>query len=134
MSSRQQSALTERIISKWKVKETLHVKPGRGRKLKCEENLNLPPLLEYAFMESGIQSHPCLTVDTLYRTPDSNVYIKEARELLLAMSDPSFSISLSSCCNYTQNYKKTPCKQKGITMGKELMHAFLFINLQELVS
>lgn len=118
MSNRQQSALTERIISKRKVKEILHVKPGRGRKLKCEENPNLAPLLEYAFMESGIQSHPRLTVDTLYRTPDSNVYMKEARELVLAMSDPSFSISLSSCYNYTQNYKKNTLQAKRHHDGK----------------
>ena len=57
MTNMQQAALTERIINK-----ILHVKPGRGRKLKCEENMNLAPLLEYTLMENGIQSHPCLTV------------------------------------------------------------------------
>ena len=112
MTNRQQSALTQTIISKRKVKEILHIKPGQGRKLKCEENPNLAPLLEYAFMESGIQSHPHLTVDTLYRTPDNNIHMKEARELVLGMSDPNFSISLSSCYNYTQNYKKNTMQAK----------------------
>ena len=118
MTNKQQAALTERIINKRKIKEILHIKPGRGRKLKCEENPNLAPLLEYAFMENGIQSHPRLTVDTLYRTPDSNVVMRDARELVLAMSDPSFSISLSSCYNYTQNYKKNTLQAKRHHDGK----------------
>ena len=118
MTNKQQAALTERIISKRKIKEIRHIKPGRGRKLKCEKNPNLAPLLEYAFMENGIQSYLRLTVDTLYRTPDSNVLIKDARELVLALSDPSFSISLSSCYNYTQNYKKNTLQAKRHHDGK----------------
>ena len=35
MTNKQQAALTETIISKRKINEILHIKPGRGRKLKC---------------------------------------------------------------------------------------------------
>ena len=56
-------------------------------------------------------------VDTLYRTPDSNVLMKNPREFVMAMSDSSFSIS-SSCYNYTQNYKKNTLQTKRHHDGK----------------
>lgn len=102
MTNEQQRRLALRIANKRKVKEILHVAPGRGRKLKCEENPMLVPLLEYAFMEAdviagggGVQSHPRLIDDTLYRTADNVTNMKQARELVLAMSNPDFNISLS---------------------------------------
>ena len=75
MTNEQQRTLAIRIANKRKLKEILHIAPGRGRRLKCEENDMLVPLLEYAFMEAdiivgggGVQSHLHLIDDTLYRT------------------------------------------------------------------
>ena len=120
MTSENQYKLSLRIANKRKSMEILHIAPGRGRILKCEENQSLVPLLEYAFMESdvrdrgggGQQSHPRLIDDTLYRTPDSNTNMKKAREIVIALSSPEFHISLSCCYNYTQNYKKNTFQAK----------------------
>ena len=100
--------------------EILHIAPGQGRILKCKENQSLLLLLEYAFMESDVRarggggqwSHPRLIDETLYRTPDSNTNIKKAREIVIALSSLDFHISLSSCYNYTQNYKKNTFQAK----------------------
>ena len=100
--------------------EILHIAPGQGRILKCKENQSLLLLLEYAFMESDVRarggggqwSHPRLIDETLYRTPDSNTYMKKAREIVIALSSLDFHISLSSCYNYTQNYKKNTFQAK----------------------
>lgn len=83
MTNEQQRKLAIRIANNRKLKEILHIAPGRGRKLKCVENPMLVPLLEYAFMEAdviegggGVQSHPCLIDDTLYRTSDNVTNMK----------------------------------------------------------
>lgn len=75
MTNEGQRKLAIRIANKRKMKEILHISAGRGRRLKCEENPMLVPLLEYAFMEAdilegggGVQSHPRLIDDTLYQT------------------------------------------------------------------
>ena len=105
MTNTNQHKLALRIVNKRKCKEILHVAEGRGRILKCEENKSLIPLLEYAFMDDdisergGVQSHPRLINDTLYRIPDSNTDMKRAREIVIAMSNPDFHISLSCCYN-----------------------------------
>lgn len=114
MTNEEQRRLALRIANKRELKEILHVSKGSGRKLKCEENTMLVPLLEYAFMEAdirelgggGLQSHPRLLDDTLYKTPQNNTDMKRARELVVALSNPDFKISLSCCYNYTPNYKK----------------------------
>jgi hypothetical protein len=121
MTNRQQRYVGLRIANKRKLKEILHINPGRGRILKCVENPQLVPLLEYAFMEcdrGGLQSHPRLTTDTLYRTPDCNIDMQKARELVVAMADPNFKISLASCYNYTQNYKKNTFQARRHHDGK----------------
>lgn len=43
----------------------------------------------------GVQSHPRLIDDTLYRTPDSSTNMKQARELVIALSNQDFNILLS---------------------------------------
>ena len=68
----------------------------------------------------GVQSHPRLTDDTLYRSPDSNTNMNRARELVLAMSNPDFKISLSCCYNYTQNYKKNTMQAARHHDGKNV--------------
>lgn len=95
-----------RLLQAMKLEKLRHVFKGRGRKLKCEE---FPDL---TFGESdhvhraggGLESHPRLTDTVLYRAADSNTIMKQARETILALAPEGFSISLSTCFNYTQNY------------------------------
>lgn len=84
--------------------------------LKCEDNKSLVPLTYYAFMDSviresggSVQIHPC----------DKQNIEQVYWELELAMSNPYFNISLCSCNNYTQKYKKAPCKQ-NVTMKAKM--------------
>ena len=95
----------------------------------------LVPLLEYAFMEAdviagggGVQSHPRLIDDTLYRTADNVTNMKQAREFVLAMSNPDFNISLSCCYNYTQNYKKNTLQAKRHHDGRQINAKISFHN------
>ena len=46
-----------------------------------------------------------LTEGTHFRAPDCTVIMRQAREILLMLAPLNFSISLSTCCTYTQNYK-----------------------------
>ena len=55
MTNENQYKISLRIANKRKSMEILHIAPGRGRILKCEENQSLVPLLEYAFMESDVR-------------------------------------------------------------------------------
>lgn len=108
LTNEEQRRITLRIANKRKLKEILRVSKGHGCMLKCE----------YVFMETdicergggGLQSHPRLIDDTLYRTPQNNTDMKQARELVIALSNADFKILLSCCynykCIYTQNYKK----------------------------
>ena len=104
-----------RLLQKMKLEKLRHVFEGRGRMLKCEEFTDLAAVMEYAFGESdridrsgggGLESHPRLTDTVLYRAVDSNTIMKDARETVLALAPNEFDISLSSCFNYTQNYKE----------------------------
>ena len=96
-----------------KLEKLRHVFKGRGRKLKCEFP-DLAGILEFAFGESdrvdraggGLESHPRLTDTVLYRAAESNTIMKQARETILALAPEGFSISLSTCFNYTQNYRE----------------------------
>ena len=53
-----------------------------------------------------LEAHPRLTTGTLYRSVDSVITMKHAREILLAMAPEGFSISLSACYNYTESYRQ----------------------------
>ena len=102
-----------RILQKMKLEKLRHVFQGRGRKLKSEEFPFLAGVLEFAFGEGdrverargGLKSHPRLTDTVLYRAADSNTIMKHAREIVLALAPEGFNICLSSCFNYTQNYR-----------------------------
>lgn len=103
-----------RILQKMKIEKLRHVFTGRGRELKSEEFPDLAGILEFAFSESdridraggGMESHPRLIDTVLYRAADSNTTMKHAREIVLALALERFKISLSSCFNYTQNYRE----------------------------
>ena len=117
-----------RLLQKMKLEKLRHVFEGRGRMLKCEEFPDLAAVLEFAFGESdriergggGLESHPRLTDTVLYRAADSNTIMKHARETILALAPKHFTISLSSCFNYTQNFKEGTYQAKRHHAGKGL--------------
>lgn len=100
-----------RLLQSTKLEKLCHVFKGRGRQLKCEEFPDLTGILEFGFGEcdrvdragGGLESHPRLTDTVLYRAADSNTIMQQARETILALTPKGFSISLSTCFNYTQN-------------------------------
>ena len=103
-----------RLLQSMKLEKLRHIFKGRGRRLKCEEFPDLAALLEFAFGEGdrvdraggGLESHPRLTDTVLYRAADNNTVMRQARETVLALAPEGFNISLSSCFNYTQNYRE----------------------------
>ena len=91
-----------------------------GRKLKIEEFPDIAAILEYEFGEGdrikrgggGLESHSKLENDTLYRAADSKTNMVDARLALLSLAPEDFSISLSYCYNYTQNFRKGTLEAK----------------------
>ena len=104
----------KRLLERMKIEKLRHIFKGRGRRLKCEEFPDLAGILEFAFGEGhrvdraggGLESHPRLTDTVLYRAADSNTVMRQAREMVLALAPEGLNISLSSCFNYTQNYRE----------------------------
>lgn len=87
--------------------------------MKSTEFPDLATVLSYAFSGhdikeggGGLESRPRLTTATLYRSSDSATTMKKAREILLSLSPQAFQISLSSCYNYTENYRKGSAQAK----------------------
>ena len=127
MTNRQQRQLTERIISTTKLKELRTIAPGRGRKLKYEKFPEMAAVLEHAFGEcdikeggGGLEAHPRLTNETLYRTSDNVTSMRKAREILLAFAPDGFHISLSACYNYTENYRSGSTQAKRHHEGENV--------------
>ena len=124
----QQYVLTKRIIKMRKMKEIKIINKGRGRLMKITEFPELSHLLEYAFGEhdtrvcsgGGLESHPRLTDGTLYRTADNQTTMKSARRLLLSLAPEGFNISLSSCYNYTMNYRVGTAQAQRHHHGKDV--------------
>ena len=67
----------------------------------------------------GLEAHPHLITGTLYRGADSITTMQQAREVLLSMAPQGFSISLSACYNYTENYRQGSAQAKRHA-GKEV--------------
>jgi len=115
-----------RILEKKKIEHLRHIYRGRGRMLKCEEFPDLAGILEFPFGDEdrvnraggGLESHPRLTDTVLYRAADNNTIMKQARETILALAPDGFSISLSSCFNYTQNYREGTYQAKRHHSGR----------------
>ena len=120
----QQYKLTERIISRRKLEEIKTIASGRGRKLKCENFPELATALLYAFGEidtvagGGLEAHPRLINGTLYRSSCSTMTMKRAREILLSLAPDDFTISLSACYNYTENFRAGSSEAKRHHAGK----------------
>ena len=70
--------------------------------------------MEYEFREGdhrergggGLESHSKLQNELLYWPSDSKTKMKDAREAILALASDDFTISLSTCFNYMQNFRK----------------------------
>ena len=115
-----------RLLQKMKLEKLRHVFKVRGRKLKSEQFPDLAGILEFAFGEGdhvdraggGLESHPRLTDTVLYRAADSNTIMKNARETILALAPEGFTISLSTCFNYTQNYREGTHQAKRHHAGR----------------
>ena len=122
MTTIKQYQLTQRIISARKLKEIRTISQGRGRKLKANEFPELATVLSYAFgeLEGGLEAHPRLTTGTVYRASDNTMTMRKAREVLLSAAPEGFTISLSSCFNYTQNFRKGSIQSKQHHAGKNV--------------
>ena len=121
----QQYQLTQRMISQRKLKEIRIIAEGRGRKLKCSKFPELATVLSYAFGEydmqqggGGLEAHPRLINGTLYQTTESVTTMKRAREILLSIAPKGFTISLSTCYNYTENYRERSAQAKRHHAGR----------------
>ena len=116
----------QRTLDKMKLEKLRHLFTGRGRDLKCEEFPDLVGIIEFTFGESdrldraggGLESHPRLIDTVLYRAVDNNTTMKHARETILALAPEGFNISLSSCFNYTQNYREGTYQAKRHHSGR----------------
>ena len=71
-------------------------------------------------MVGGLESHPRLTTDIMYKSRDNNLFMWQARDILLNVCPPGLGISLSSCYNYTESYKKKTHAAKRHHAGKNI--------------
>ena len=108
------------IIQKRKFKEMNKIAEGRGRKLKSNEYPDLTKVMECLFAEEGLEAHPRLTDEVLYRSKGNTLTMRRAKEVILNLAPSSFSISLSSLYNYTQNYKVGTLQAKRHHHGRQV--------------
>lgn len=120
LTCQQQDILHKRIMFKRKNQEIKTIAEGRGAIYKCEQFPDMAIMLEGIFGERGLESHPRLSESTLYRANCNILSMKKAREILLTLSPPEFSISLSTCFNYTQNFKAGTAQAKRHHEGKNI--------------
>ena len=127
LSKRQERYLMKRTLEAEKMKQIRVRNSERsGRKLKVEEFPDLVAIMEYEFGEGdhrergggGLESHSKLRNELLYRASDSKTKMKDAREAILALAPDDFTISLSSCFNYTQNFRKGTLEAKRHHEGR----------------
>ena len=126
MTNGNQRRLYKRIIALRKSKEFRKKFDSRGRALKADIFPELAVVLESIFesgdkgIGGGVESHTRLTTDIAYRSKDNNLFMWQAREILLKVAPPDFSISLSSCYNYTESYKDNTLAAKRHHAGKNI--------------
>ena len=126
LTNEQQRRLTKRIIAQRKRKIFKLQFETRGRALKADLFPELKFVLEEIFsygssgLLGGLESHPRLTTDVLYRSRDNNLFMRQAREILLKVAPPGFAISLASCYNYTESYKENTYSAKRHHAGKDV--------------
>ena len=91
-----------------------------------EEFPDIAAILEYKFGEGdqikrgggGLESHSKPENDTLYRAADNKTNMVDARLALLSLAPEDFSINLSCCYNYTQNFRKGTLEAKRHHEGR----------------
>ena len=120
MTNEKQALLQRRIAAKRKHKEMRTIAQGRGAILKCKQFPDLAAVMECLFCTEGLETHPRLTDTVLYKSKSNTLTMKHAREALLSLSPNGFSISLSSCYNYTQNYKAGTAQAKRHHDGQDI--------------
>ncbi len=130
MTHEQQSRLTKRIIAKRKQNELKLPDryDNRGRGLKYEQFPEMSRIIESIFeggsldeyTGGGLESHPHLTTSTRYRSVDNVTFMHQARKILLSCAPPNFNISLSSCYNYTENYRENLLEAKRHHAGRDI--------------
>ena len=120
MTNAQQNQLTRRIAAKRKHTQMRTIAEGHGRNLKCDEFPDLAATLECLFTAEGLESHPRLTDSVLYKAKSNNLTMEKAREALLSVSPTGFSIALSTCYNYTQNFKAGTAQAKRHHEGRNI--------------
>ena len=120
LTTRQQYELTPRIISKRKKDEIKTIAAGRGRKLKIEHFPELSIALSYALGELDVSQGGGGQTGTLYRGEGNATTMLQAREVLLQMAPSNFSISLSFCYNYTQNFREGTHQAKQHHAGRDI--------------
>lgn len=98
--------LAKRILNKRRVNMYRQKYESRGRELKVDQYPELTSILETFFDEGGMEAHPRLTTTTIFRHQQNNLFMWQARERILLHSPDFFKISLSSCYNYTMNYRE----------------------------
>ena len=102
----QQALLTNNIISERRRKMYKLPFENRGRELKYDQYPELTSILESFFDAGGMEAHPRLTTTTLFRHEQNNLFMWQAREKIIMHAPDHFKISLSSCYNYTMNYRE----------------------------
>ena len=128
MTNKQQQEFERKKLKKLSAKYFKSICDGRGRRLKCEEFPELPFLLEYAFGQQdvlergggGLQAHSKLYENTLYKAMDNKTIMREARDVILALADENFDVSLSCLYTYTMNYKKGTNQAKRHHIGRNV--------------
>ena len=82
--------------------------------LKYDQFPEMPRIIEGIFegglidrgCGGGLESHPRLITSTHYKSIDNVIFMHQARKILLSCAPPGSTISLSSCYNYTENYRE----------------------------
>jgi hypothetical protein len=126
LTNEQQRRLTNIMIAQRKQKRCQLAYEKRGRRLKANIFPDLKIVLEAIVshcssgMVGGLESHPRLTTDVMYRTKDNNLYMRQARDYLLKCAPPGFGISLKSCYNYTESYKETLILLNATMLGQDV--------------
>ena len=115
MTNSQQQQFEKKKLRKLTSRYLKEICNGRGRRLKCQEFPELPALLEYTFGQrdiltgggGGLEAHPKLYENTLYKAMDNKSTMREARDVILALAeDEDFDVSLSCLYTYTMNCRK----------------------------
>lgn len=88
-----------------------------------ELGIVLESIFEYGDLKigGGLESHPRSTSDIKFRSSKNTLFMSQAQDILLKIAPPDFSISLSSCYNYTESYKANMYAARRHHAGKNVI-------------